>query len=150
MFRQHKRHLSSIKTKIRLVSDDFGLLLRHLAISNLALLFLFIYFLMKALKKEACSFTDSLLNVAIMFSTKSGCRSTSGISHRVSDVRGSVFRPSHTPSASKYPTKLTSLCKVVYSFIISLSKTPSPLFPLSKKKIKVPPTTAALPAAISL
>lgn len=132
MFRQHKRCLSCIRTEIRLASDDSGLLSEHLARSHLPIFF----FLMKALKEEPRSCAESFLTAATTFSRKSGSRRTSGVPNRLSDVRESVFRPSHTPSASKNATQRASIRKVV-NFSFLYRKLHLDFFP--HLQIKVPP-----------
>lgn len=95
---------------------------------------------MKALKEEPRSCTESFLTAATTFSRKSGSRRTSGVPNRLSDVRECVFRPSHTPSASRNATQRASIRKVV-NFSFLYRKLHLDLFP--HLQIKVPPAAAA-------
>lgn len=135
MFRQHKWRLSCIKTEIRRVADDSGGCRStwHCLICP--------FFLMKALKEEPRSCTESFPTAAPTFSRKSSSQRTSGVSNRLSDVRGSVLWPSHT---HRLPAKMQlntfQNAKLFVNFSVLYRKLHLDFLP--RLQIKVPPAAA--------
>lgn len=107
MFRQHKWHLSCIKTEIRRVADDSGWLSEHLALSNLPI------FLMKALKEEPPSCTESFPTAAPTFEEEQLSKDIRSFKQALRCERKCSLAFPHTPSASKNATKRVSERKVV-------------------------------------